>query len=79
MNSLALYEELAVKRLSLRVSRLTLVLLLASSGAWWFSTSVNLLSSRVEKADNTVSVGVLLANKNSSYFKVSHKGLSGDI
>lgn len=77
MNSLVLQEELAVKRLRLQVSRLTLVLVLASSLAWWFSTGVNLLSSKVEKANNAVSVGVLLANKNSFYFCVSERLVRG--
>lgn len=72
MNSLVLQEELAVKRLRLQVSRLTLVLVLASSVAWWFSTGVNLLSS-----NNAVSVGVLLANKNSFYFCVSERLVRG--
>lgn len=78
MNSLVLHGELAVTRLRLQVSSLTLVLLLASSEVWWFSTSLNIFSSKVEKANNTVSVGVLLANKNSFYFKVFQKDLSGD-
>lgn len=79
MNSLVLHGEVAVKRLRLQVSSLTLVLLLASSVAWWFSTSLNLFSSNVKKANNTVSAGVLLANKNLFYFKVSQRDLSVDI
>lgn len=54
-------------------------LFLASSVVWSFSTNLNLFRFKREKINYTASVGVLLTNKNSRYFKLSQKDLLGDI